>query len=182
MIGVAWAAGAAGASGAPDHPGAVTAARGVVAAAAPTLLATVPDDSTGFLTRPGFMSFLQNRPNRTPDYLEGPGLTQQGFEAGRQPPVVWTHWGSRAAGRATYWIGHGTSCHGCHYSPRAVSLAAWRIVEGRYTRFSITYPTGRSRVTTYELATVRVPASGVARGVPAYAWCNARVSRACSPP
>jgi hypothetical protein len=148
----------------------------------------VPYGSTGFVARPGFMTFEQNRPNRTADYLAGPNLTQQGFEAGRQPPIVWTHWGSRAVGRASYWIGYPTSCHGCRYTPRAVSLAAWRVVNGRYTRFSITDLAGKTsgstktNSSTYDLASVTVPAAGVSGGVPAYAWCNARVTSTCSPP
>jgi hypothetical protein len=166
LLALAWAAGAATAS------------------APPTLLATAPDDSTGFLARPGFITFNQNRPNRTPDYLAGPGLTQQGFKAGRQPSVVWTRWGSRAVGSASYWIGYHTPCHDCHYISRVVRLAAWRVVDGRYTRLSITdvVSTGKAKASTYDLANVSVPADGVAGGVPAYAWCNASDTRVCSPP
>jgi hypothetical protein len=188
IVGFAWAAGGAagsaagwaGATRATDRAGAVRAAR--AAAAPPTLLATAPYDATGFLARPGFMTFDQNRANRTPDYLAGPGLTQHGFQAGRQPPIIWTHWGARAVGRASYWIGYHTPCHGCHYTPRVVSLAAWRVVDGRYTRFSITDLAGKGKGSTFDLATVSVPADGVAGGVPAYAWCNARDPRSCSPP
>ncbi len=178
MLALAWAVGGAGPTGAASRAAPVLAER--AAAAPPTLLATAPDESTGFLLRPGFMIFDQNRPNWTPDYLAGPGLTQQGFEDGRQPPIVWTRWGSRAVGRASYWIGHHTPCSGCRYTPRVVGLAAWRVVQGHYTRFSISYLTGRGA--TYVLAQVRVPASGVAGGVPAYAWCSARKPKSCSPP
>src|SRR6516164_5595285 len=106
LLALAWTAAA------PGHAGAVGPARGAAApqTQTPTLLATVPMDSTGFVARPGFMIFDQNRPNWTADYLAGPNLTQQGFQAGRQPPIVWTHWGSRAVGRASYWIGYHTSC------------------------------------------------------------------------
>ena len=170
LLALAWAAGAATAS------------------APPTILATAPDDSTGFLARPGFMTFEQNRPNRTPDYLAGPSLTEQGFLAGRQPPVVWTRWGSRAVGSASYWIGYHTPCHGCRYTFRLVGLAAWRVVDGRYTRLSITdvvsQGSGKAKpkAVTYDLANVSVPADGVAGGVSAYAWCNVRDTRSCSPP
>jgi hypothetical protein len=126
------------------------------------------------------MIFEQNRPNWTADYLAGPNLTQQGFQDGRQPPIVWTHWGSHAVGQASYWIGYRTSCHDCRYAPRPVSLAAWRLVAGRYTRLSIT-PIG-GKVSTYDLASVTVPTTGVPGGTPAYAWCNERYSRSCSPP
>jgi hypothetical protein len=172
-LAVAWTA-------APGHARAAGAAR-AAAPQTPTLLATAPLDATGFVARPGFMIFQQNRPNWTADYLAGPNLTQQGFQAGRQPPIVWTHWGSRAVGRASYWIGYHTSCTRCRYTSRAVSLAAWRVVDGRYTRLSITDLAG-SKGSTYDLASVTVPTDGVAGGVPAYAWCNERYSRSCSPP
>lgn len=156
------------------------------ASAPPTMLATAPDDSTGFLARPGFMTFEQNRPNRTPDYLAGPGLTEPGFQAGRQPPIAWTRWGSRAVGSASYWIGYHAPCHACRYASRVVRLAAWRVVDGRYTRLSITdvVSTGKAKAkaVTYDLANVSVPADGVSGGVPAYAWCNASDPRSCSPP
>jgi hypothetical protein len=182
LLGLGWAADGAGATRtarAADGAGATRTARATAGRPA-TLLATAPFDSTGFLVRPGFMTFDQNRPNRTPDYLAGPGLTEQGFQDGRQPPIVWTHWGSRAVGHASYWIGHQASCRGCHYTPRAVSLLAWRVVQGHYTRFSITPPGGKG--STYDLASVMVPATGAAGGVPAYAWCNARDPRSCFPP
>ena len=173
LLALAWTA-------ALGHARAVGAAR-AAAAPQPTLLATAPLDANGFVARPGFMIFQQNRPNWTADYLAGPNLTQQGFQAGRQPPIVWTHWGSRAVGRASYWIGYHTSCTRCRYTSRAVSLAAWRVVDGRYTRLSITDLAG-SKGSTYDLASVTVPTDGVAGGVPAYAWCNERYSRSCSPP
>ena len=174
LLALAWTA-------ALGHARAVGAAR-AAAAPQPTLLATAPLDATGFVARPGFMIFQQNRPNWTADYLAGPNLTQQGFQAGRQPPIVWTHWGSRAVGRASYWVGFRTSCHDCRYTPRTVSLAAWRVLGGRYTRLSITDPAGNGKVSTYDLASVMVPTTGVPGGVPAYAWCNERYSRSCSPP
>lgn len=155
-------------------------AGGAGAAAPPTLLATAPGQDTGFSVRPGLMTFDPNRSHRTPDYLEGPGLTAQGFEAGRQPSIVWTHWGARAVGHASYWIGYRTPCRGCRYAPRAVSVTASRVVNGRYTRLSITSPTARAA--TYDLASVRVPTDGVSGGVPAFAWCNARDPNVCSPP
>jgi len=180
LLALTWTAAA------PGHAGAVGPARGAAApqtqTQTPTLLATVPMDSTGFVARPGFMIFQQNRPNWTADYLAGPNLTQQGFQAGRQPPIDWTHWGSRALGRASYWVGFRTSCHDCRYTPRTVSLAAWRVLGGRYTRLSITDLAGNGKVTTYDLASVTVPTTGVPGGVPAYAWCNERYSRSCSPP
>ena len=178
LLALAWTAAA------PGHAGAVGPARGAAApqtqTQTPTLLATVPMDSTGFVARPGFMIFDQNRPNWTADYLAGPNLTQQGFQAGRQPPIVWARWGSRAVGRASYWIGYRASCHDCHYTPRAVSLLAWRVLQGRYTRLSIT-PLG-GKASTYDLASVTVPTAGVAGGVQAYAWCNERYLRSCTPP
>jgi hypothetical protein len=173
LLALAWTAAA------PGHARAVGAA-GASAPQTPTLLATAPLDATGFVARPRFMIFEQNRPNWTADYLAGPNLTQQGFQDGRQPPIVWTHWGSHAVGQASYWIGYRTSCHDCRYAPRPVSLAAWRLVAGRYTRLSIT-PIG-GKVSTYDLASVTVPTTGVPGGTPAYAWCSERYSRSCSPP
>ena len=172
LLALAWTA-------ALGHARAIGAVR-AAAAAQPTLLATAPLDATGFVARPGFMIFQQNRPNWTADYLAGPNLTQQGFQAGRQPPIVWTRWGSRAVGRASYWIGYRASCHDCRYTPRAVSLLAWRVLQGRYTRLSIT-PLG-GKASTYDLASVTVPTDGVAGGVQAYAWCNERYLRSCTPP
>jgi hypothetical protein len=184
LLALAWTAGGAGAAGAAGAAGgawATTVPGHAAAGAPPTLLATAPGEDTGFSVRPGLMTFDPNRPRRTPDFLEGPDLTAQGFEAGRQPPIVWTHWGARAVGHASYWIGYHTPCRGCRYALRAVRIAASRVVGGRYTRLSIT-DVDRGRASTYDLASVRVPSDGVSGGVPAFAWCNARDPNVCSPP
>ncbi len=145
----------------------------------PKLLATAPDDLTGALVRPGFMSFDHSLAGRTPDYLMGPGLTRNGFDHGREPPIVWTAWGARAAGRATYWLGSSNVCRGCQYIRYEVKLAAWRVRDGRYTRFSITVPRGP---VLYALEPTRIPANGVPGGLRAHTWCFAKQPKPCVSP
>jgi hypothetical protein len=149
------------------------------AARAATLLATAPSDRTSMLVRPGFMSFDQGAKGRTPDYLMGPGLTRRGYDHGREPPIVWSAWGTRATGRATYWLGQSATCHTCRYIRYVVKLAAWRVRQGHYTRFAITVPHG---TVVYALTRIRIPVNGLPGGLPAYTWCYAKQPKPCTPP
>lgn len=159
MLGLAGAAGASGRT--------------------PTLLATAPGGATSFLVRPAFMSFDNSLDGRTPDYLLGPGLTQQGFEHDRYTPITWSTWGTRAAGRATYWLGYSDACGDCRNIRYEVRLVAWRVRQGHYTRFGVTVPRG---TVVYALDRIRIRANGVPGGLSAYAWCWAKQPRPCTPP
>jgi hypothetical protein len=145
----------------------------------PRLLATSPNTLRGTLLKPGFMSFDESLQGRTAGYLEGPGETRREFAYGPNVGIVWTIWGARAAGRASHWIGYSSVCHGCRYIRYEVTLAAWRIKHGHYTRLSITVPRGP---VVYALDRIRVRANGVPGGILAYAWCFAKRPTPCVPP
>jgi hypothetical protein len=145
----------------------------------PRLLAIVPGDRTALTIRPRFMSFDHSQAGRTSDYLSGPGLTQQGFQEGRQPPIVWSRWGGRAAGQATFWLGYSTACGACRYHRYEVRLAAWRVRRGRYTRLSITGPGGTN---VYAFEPTRLAVNGRPGGLAAYTWCFTDGLKPCLTP
>lgn len=154
-------------------------AAGRTPARTPKLLATSPDDRYALQVRPKFMSFYHPEQHGFFDYLMGPKLTWGGWHDGREPPIVWSRWGKRAAGRATYWLGHPPLCRPCKEIRRVVKLAAWRVREGRYTRFSITW---RGSTVVYASERTRIRANGVPGGLPAHRWCWAKYPRPCTPP
>jgi hypothetical protein len=149
------------------------------AARTPKLLAMSPSDHYSEQVRPTFLSFYHFEQHGFFDYLEGPGLTWRGWHKGRTAPVVWSHWGARATGRATYWMGYPPLCQPCKEIRRVVRLAAWRVREGHYTRLSITW---RGSTVVYEIRRIRYPVNGVPGGELSYNWCWARYPRPCSPP
>jgi hypothetical protein len=147
--------------------------------AKPTLLATSPNDNSGLLVRPGFMSFYHGDRGGFFDYLMGPGLTWGAYHHGKEPPVVWSRWGARAAGRATYWLGFPDSCSVCREIRRVVKLAAWRERDGHYTRFSITW---RRSTVVYAYEPTRIPVNGLPGGALVHRWCWARIPQSCVVP
>jgi hypothetical protein len=152
----------------------------------PTLLTDTPGDSHDLHVRPTFSGFYHQEWHSKYgffDYLMGPGLTRREYDKGQQTPIVWTHWGARAAGRATYWVYDCAAT--CQYSPRdgylrrEVTLAAWRVREGHYTRFSITW---RRSTVVYAFERTRIPTNGVPGGLPAFTWCWAKYPKPCTSP
>jgi hypothetical protein len=145
------------------------------AASPPTLLIDTPNDRTGLQVRPTFISFYEDGENGF-DYLMGPGLTQGEYRQGKETPIVWTHWGVRATGRATYWV---FWCGGCRYRRYEVRLTAWRVRKDHYTRLSIARP---GDTVVYAFEPTRIAANGVPGGLPAYTWCWAKYPKPCVSP
>lgn len=143
------------------------------------ILATSPSTFSGTLIKPGVLEFNNSLQGRTTDFAWGPGETRREFAYGPNVGIVWTRWGARAAGRASFWIGYSTVCHGCRYIREEVKLAAWRVRRGHYTRLSITFPRGP---VVYALDRIRVPAKGFPRGILAYAWCDTQQPTRCVSP
>ncbi len=122
------------------------------------------------------MSFYHGNGGGFFDYLMGPGLTWGAYKHGKETPVVWSRWGARASGRATYWLGYPPDCAPCREIRRVVKLSAWRVRKGQYTRFAITWR--RSKVV-YALEFTRIPTNGVPGGLPAHTWCWAKIPQSC---
>jgi len=159
--------------------GAATASAKRAPTRAPKLLSASPEDHYAEQVRPGFMSFYHNDQGGFFDYLEGPRLTWGGWHHGRMPPVVWSRWGSRATGRATYWMGYPPGCLPCREIRRVVGLAAWRVRGGHYTRFSITW---RGSTVVYAFTRIRLPVNGVPGGELFDTWCWATGGQPCLAP
>lgn len=148
----------------------------------PRLLAY--DPGTTFVVRPPFMSFDETWHGHLSDFMGSPSLTTREFKAGKLGHVHWTRWGARAVGQASYWYGPTDSCGStgsCRYIRFVVGLRAWRVRRDRYTRLQVLYRGSRYRPV-FLLKAIRIPTNGVARGVPAFTWCDASDRARCLTP
>lgn len=142
----------------------------LAAATRPTLLSSVPGDRSGFVVRPIAMSFSYDYRLYplghvyATDYIAGANATlaSVAHTAGR---IRWHRWGAIAAARAAYFVDLDTG----RYIRRAVTVRAWRVRRGRYTRFTIDL--GRRGSERYLLTPTRLKAKGAPHGIPAYEWC-----------
>jgi hypothetical protein len=120
----------------------------IAAGRAPRLLRF--DDTTRFAVRPATLSFGADGGV----LVLGPGVTQTGFHARRDGHIHWTAWTARSArGAGSVWINQcRPSCAAGHYTRYPVALGASRVVNGRYTRLTLSYQrAGHPTVKRYRL-------------------------------
>ncbi len=157
--------------------GATGSARG--ARRLPTLLAYVPGNT--LLVRPPWITFDESGLGRLGNYLLGPNIARSQFEHSRWGHIGWLRWGARATGRASFWYGPSQTCSRCQYFRFSITLNAWRVRSGRYTRLQMVYAHSRYRPV-FALRRISLRANGLPHGLPALTWCDVAHRRHCYTP
>jgi len=152
----------------------IAAAPASAVARAPRLLNTEP--STTFTVRPPFMDFDEtNFPGGTSNFVDGPGLTLKTWHKHPNSRIRWIRWGADAVGKGTSFS---QSCSSFRdviqyctqkYIALQVTVKAWRVRGGRYTRLVFNYGLGPwDRGYTYGLRWVTIKVKGLPHGVHAF--------------
>jgi hypothetical protein len=127
--------------------------------AEPRLLAAAPDDnSLSFDVRP---ATLELGPSANSfEFMVGPGATARAYNEDRPVGRIrWLRWAQTAVGRATDLHMQRNRLLFVHAKRSSqVTVRAWRVRAGRYSRLSITYPAGRTYV--FALQYMRLPHFG----------------------
>jgi hypothetical protein len=108
------------------------------------------DDTTRFAVRPATLTFGADGGV----LVLGPDVTQSSFQAHHDGHIRWTAWNATsAAGTATVWVNQcRPDCAAGHYTSSAGTVNASRVVNGRYTRLTLSYQRGsRSTVKHFRL-------------------------------
>jgi hypothetical protein len=142
----------------------------LAAASRPTLLSIVPGDRSAFLVRPIAMSFTfdyrlyPSGHASVIDYIAGSNATLANVfhTAGR---IRWRRWGATAVASAAYFMGDETG----HYIRRMVTIRAWRVRRGQYTRLTIDLASRGMQQ--YVLIRTRLETNAAPHGISAYEWC-----------
>lgn len=166
----------------------VAAAPASALARAPRLLNTEP--STTFTVRPPFMDFDEtNFPGGTSNFVDGPGLTLKTWHKHPNRRIRWIRWGAEAVGKGTSFTQSCSSFRGViqyctqKYLALQVTVKAWRVRGGRYTRLVFNYGLGPwDRGYTYGLRPVTIKVNGLPEGVRAFDWCAINFRNRCSHP
>jgi hypothetical protein len=144
-----------------------------VAASLPPRLLRM-DVSSNFVVRPGTMSFGCCRQF----VIGGPGVSSRAFRSGRRARIRWTRWAAaRSFGVGLLWVDDCVpSCASGTFRPRGVSIQAFSVRDGRFTRLLLIYRSGSRRVfDRRQLERLR----GGRR--PAYQWVASRPGSARAP-
>ena len=80
--------------------------------------------------------------------IGGPGVSSRAFRSQRLGRLRWKHWGSaQSTGVGLLWIDNGVpSCGSETFRSTRVSIRAYRLRNGRYTRLLLVYRLGKRRV------------------------------------
>jgi hypothetical protein len=144
------------------------AATSLAASSLPRLLRM--DGGSDFAVRPATMSFGCCRQF----VIGGPGVSSAAFRSGRLGRIRWKQWGSaRSAGIGLLWIDDCVpSCASGTFRRRSVSIQAYSVQSGRYTRLLLIYRPGNRKVFD-RLTLERLPA----KKRPPYQWLAPKTSR-----
>jgi len=118
----------------------------LLAAAIPAGAASSPprllryDDTTRFVVRPATLSFGADGGI----LVLGPGVSPSAAHAGHDGHIRWTSWNATSAGgRGTVWINQcRPNCAAGNYVTYPVTLQAFQVSNGRYTRLTLSYRRG----------------------------------------
>ena len=108
------------------------------------------DDTTRFAVRPATLSFGADGGV----LVLGPGVSQSSFHARHDGHIRWSTWKAASArGDGTVWINQcRPDCAAGHYTSYPVTLQASRVMDGRYTRLTLSYQrSGQPIVRRYRL-------------------------------
>lgn len=166
----------------------VAAAPASAIARAPRLLNSEP--STTFAPRPPFMDFDETQyRGGTSNFIDGPGLTLKTWHTDPNKPIHWIRWGAKAVGKGTSFTQMCPSFRGViqyctqQYIALQVTVVAWRVRGGRYTRLVFKLgPASWETTPTYGLRWVNIKVKGLPGGVNAFAWCEVADRAGCSHP
>jgi hypothetical protein len=156
-------------------------------ARAPRLLYTEP--GTTFAVRPPFMNFDESQyRGGTSNYVVGPGLTVKTWHSHPNSRIRWTRWGAEAVGKGTSFDQVCSELRGViqyctqNYMGGPVTVRAWRVRGGRYTRLVFNFGEPYANSYTYGLRWVTIKVNGLPHGVSAFDWCAINFRNRCSHP
>lgn len=103
-----------------------------------------------FVARPALMSFYSPIARTFTSYITAPGITRSEFKHGRTGSIRWTESDRTARGTGEEWDDNcSPNCDRGTFEPVPVTLRAWRVRRGRYTRLSVTLHPPRLRPLTF---------------------------------